>query len=152
MHEAAYKTEPESVGWFRRLGRLSRPTEKSEICGGCTRALRAASRFCPHCGRRAFRVGMSEELELPAGRTIAVADDMLLVRYESDSTAARWRDGAGGDRGPVLIVKPQVDPEQVLLPVLLRPRAIATKWGPSYELTPLDVSDRRLRLLVRRCS
>lgn len=155
MHEAVIQREELGPRFFRWLGRLSRPVAVAEVCGGCGTTLRPGGRFCVNCGRAMFNVGASEEAELSADRTIAVAEGMLLVRYEPSSTAARWRNDPSGQHtgdqpGPVLVVKPQAEADVILLPRALRPHLVPTRWGPSYELTPLELSGDRLRLLVRR--
>lgn len=155
MHEAAIQREQPGPRFFRWLNRTSRPVAVAEVCGGCGTTLRPGGRYCATCGRATFNIGASEEVELPANRTASLAEGMLLVRYEPDSPAARWRTDEQGVRtgsqsGPVLVVKPLAEGDIVFLPKVLRPHEVRTRWGPSYELTPLEVSGDRLLLLVRR--
>ena len=127
-----------------------------DACGGCGKPLRAGGRYCPACGKAAFPVSASEEVEMPAGRTVRLAEGMLLARYDPRSLDARWREQPGGDKTdgdprPALIVTGVGGGKEKL--VALRPLIAfrhALWWGPGFELLPLEVEAESLRLLVRR--
>ena len=151
-----------SPKWFNWIGeaggRLSDPLAAPARCGGCGRSLRAGGRFCAGCGKPAFPVSASEELALPAGRTVPLAAGMLLARFDPFSADVRWRDQPGdkpvktdgGIRLALVVVAPGGGREQV---VAVRPLVAWTHnvaWGPTFELMPLEVEAESLRLLVRR--
>ena len=149
VHLPAVHPGPTKPRWFHWAGRLSSPASKPS-CGGCGQAVPAGARYCPRCGRAWFGVGTAEEVELPAGRTATLAAGALLARYEPESAAARWRDGNGDERGPVLIVRPQGERESVLVLRVLSPAGVGTRWGPGYEVTALEVEPESVRVEVRR--
>ena len=142
--------------WFRFDGRLApRPAGVAAaarcVCGG---HVPAAARFCPHCGGGQFRVGASDEVELPAGRTVTVAAGMMMVRYDPASPRRRWRDAAagptGGDAGPAILAKIVGEPDRVLPAEPLAAMPYPTRGGLAYELTVLDLAPDAARVLVRR--
>jgi len=105
-----------------------------------------------------FLAGASEEVELPAGRTVRVAEGLMLARYDPACPAWRLRaEAVGGviDRAsyPVLILVDVGESrarENLIVLRALSPSGIALSWGPGFELLPLEVDSDALRLLIRR--
>ena len=151
---------PERGGrWFWWWNdRISPPAPAAGGCVACGVAMRPRARFCAHCGKGQFLVGASEEVELPAGRTVRVAEGLMLARYDPACPAWQLRaEAVGGviDRAsyPVLILVDVGESRARANLIVLRalsPSGIALSWGPGVELLPLEVDSDALRLLIRR--